>query len=110
MSLEQQRAVLDKTHKQLSAFVGDRHKIAGIVAPWWEVSKDGVELLLEYGIEYDHSAMAHDCQCYYLRDQGNFRSSAVSSSSLTLSQILGRPFGTTSPQRYYRFAYCVIAS
>ena len=26
-------------------------------------------LLLEKGIEYDHSNMAHDSQAYYLRDQ-----------------------------------------
>ncbi|EEB88533.1 hypothetical protein MPER_13580, partial [Moniliophthora perniciosa FA553] len=32
----------------------------GSVAPWWETSKEGVELLLEKGIEYDHSSMGHD--------------------------------------------------
>jgi peptidoglycan/xylan/chitin deacetylase (PgdA/CDA1 family) len=73
MSLEQQRAVLDKTYKQLTEFAGGKQKIVGSVTPWWEVSKEGVDLLLEYGIEYDHSAMAHDCQCYYLRDQGMSR-------------------------------------
>lgn len=71
MTLEQQRAVLDKTYRQLSEFVGDKKKIVGSVTPWWEVSQEGVDLLLEYGIEYDHSAMAHDCQCYYLRDAGS---------------------------------------
>lgn len=39
----------------------------GTVAPWWEVSKEATELLLSYGIEYDHSMSHHDCQPYYLR-------------------------------------------
>ncbi|PAV17716.1 glycoside hydrolase deacetylase [Pyrrhoderma noxium] len=41
----------------------------GSVAPWWETSKEGTNLLLDKGIEYDHSNMAHDSQGYYLRDE-----------------------------------------
>jgi hypothetical protein len=33
----------------------------------WECSREGAELLLSYGIEYDHSMSHHDCQPYYLR-------------------------------------------
>jgi hypothetical protein len=33
----------------------------------WETSKEGAELLLKYGIEYDHSMSHEDCQAYYLR-------------------------------------------
>ncbi|PWY71215.1 hypothetical protein BO83DRAFT_446676, partial [Aspergillus eucalypticola CBS 122712] len=33
----------------------------------WEVSTEGVNLLLDYGIEYDHSPGDHDCQCFYTR-------------------------------------------
>ena len=33
----------------------------------WETSQEGAELLLSYGIEYDHSMSHHDCQPYYLR-------------------------------------------
>lgn len=33
----------------------------------WETSREGAELLLDYGIEYDHSMSHHDCQAYYLR-------------------------------------------
>jgi hypothetical protein len=33
----------------------------------WETSREGAELLLSYGIEYDHSMSHHDCQPYYLR-------------------------------------------
>ncbi|KAG1857346.1 carbohydrate esterase family 4 protein [Suillus subalutaceus] len=41
----------------------------GNVAPWWQTSKEGVALLLEKGIEYDHSNMSRDSQAHYLRDQ-----------------------------------------
>lgn len=71
--MQQQRDILDKTYKLLTDFVKQgrsQDRITGSVAPWWETSKEGVELLLDYGIQYDHSAMAHDCQCYYLRDEG----------------------------------------
>jgi hypothetical protein len=33
----------------------------------WETSREGAELLLSYGIEYDHSMSHEDCQAYYLR-------------------------------------------
>ncbi|RYP39853.1 hypothetical protein DL767_001972 [Monosporascus sp. MG133] len=65
MSIEQQRDVLDKTYKMLTEFVGKPPR--GSVAPWWECSKEGGQLLLDYGIEYDHSMSHHDCQPYYLR-------------------------------------------
>lgn len=39
----------------------------GMVAPWWESSQEGAELMLRYGLEYDHSFSHHDCQCYWLR-------------------------------------------
>jgi peptidoglycan/xylan/chitin deacetylase (PgdA/CDA1 family) len=57
MTLEQQRDVLDKTHKLLTDFCGKPPR--GSVAPWWETSHEGVELMMSYGIEYDHS-MSHD--------------------------------------------------
>lgn len=65
MTLEQQRDVLEKTVKQLTEFAGKPPK--GSVAPWWETSDEGVRMLLDYGIEYDHSLSHHDCQLYYLR-------------------------------------------
>lgn len=67
MTLEQQRAVLDHTFKQLTDFCGKPP--VGSVAPWWEASKEGIELLLEKGIEYDHSSQAHDCMPFYTRDE-----------------------------------------
>ncbi|KAG2075514.1 carbohydrate esterase family 4 protein [Suillus decipiens] len=68
MTLEQQRDILDYTYKLLTDF---NHGIPpkGSVAPWWETSKEGTALLLEKGIEYDHSNMSHDSQMYYLRDE-----------------------------------------
>ncbi|TAQ87121.1 hypothetical protein B7494_g4584 [Chlorociboria aeruginascens] len=65
MSTEQQRDVLDKTYKLLTEFCGKPPR--GSVAPWWETSKEGAELLLSYGIEYDHSMSHDDCQMYWLR-------------------------------------------
>lgn len=65
---EQQRDVLDHTYKLLTDF---NHGVPpkGNVAPWWQTSKEGVALLLEKGIEYDHSNMSRDSQAHYLRDQ-----------------------------------------
>ena len=62
---DQQREILDHTYKLLTKFVGKPPR--GSVAPWWETSKAGAELLLKYGIEYDHSMGHHDCQPYWLR-------------------------------------------
>lgn len=65
MTLEQQKDVLDKSFKLLTDFCGKPPR--GSVAPWWEVSDEGMELLLSYGIEYDHSMSHEDCQMYFLR-------------------------------------------
>lgn len=68
MNKEQQKDILDHTYNLIAAF---NHGIPpkGSVAPSWETSKEQTELLLDRGIEYDHSAMAHDSQAYYLRDE-----------------------------------------
>ncbi|OCF75492.1 hypothetical protein I204_04348 [Kwoniella mangroviensis CBS 8886] len=65
MSPEQQRDILEHTFQQLTEFCGKPP--VGSVAPWWEVSKEGTEMLLEKGILYDHSFQHHDCLPYYLR-------------------------------------------
>ncbi len=65
MTIEQQHAILDKTYKMLTDFCGKPPR--GSVAPWWETSREGAELLLKYGIEYDHSFSHHDCLPYWLR-------------------------------------------
>ncbi|KDQ57514.1 hypothetical protein JAAARDRAFT_193830 [Jaapia argillacea MUCL 33604] len=68
MTPEQQKVVLDYTYDLLTEFNNGKPP-KGYVAPWWETSKEGTDLLLDKGIEYDHSNMAHDSQMYYLRDQ-----------------------------------------
>lgn len=68
MTLEQQKDILDHTYKLLTDFNSGKPP-KGSVAPWWETSKEGTVLLLEKGIEYDHSNMAHDSQAYYLCDE-----------------------------------------
>lgn len=65
LSVQQQRDILDRTFAQMTDFLG--HAPKGSVAPWWEVSAEGADLLLAKGIEYDHSFMHHDAQPYYLR-------------------------------------------
>ena len=50
MTIDQQHVILDKTHKLLTDFCGKPPR--GNVAPWWESSKEGAELMLKYGIEY----------------------------------------------------------
>ncbi|KAJ5585234.1 uncharacterized protein N7459_005034 [Penicillium hispanicum] len=65
MTREQQRDILDKTYRMFTDFCGKPPR--GIVAPWWEASAEMVELLLAYGIEYDHSMSHEDCQMYWLR-------------------------------------------
>ncbi|KIJ53459.1 hypothetical protein M422DRAFT_64480 [Sphaerobolus stellatus SS14] len=68
LNFSQQKEIFDHTFKLLTDFCGGVSP-KGSVAPWWETSKDSIQLLLENGIEYDHSNMAHDCQAYYLRDE-----------------------------------------
>ena len=60
MSIEQQREIMVKCVKLLTDFCGGKPP-KGNVAPWWECSKEGTELLLDMGVEYDHSNMAHEC-------------------------------------------------
>lgn len=53
MTVEQQHAILDKTYKDLTKFCGKPPR--GSVAPWWEASQEGAELMLKYGVEYGQS-------------------------------------------------------
>lgn len=51
MTLEQQKDILDHTFQLLTEFNhGTPPK--GSVAPWWETSKEGTDILLNKGIEY----------------------------------------------------------
>ncbi|THG99414.1 hypothetical protein EW145_g7273, partial [Phellinidium pouzarii] len=68
MSVEQQKDILDYTFDLITAF-NNGIPPKGSVAPSWETSKECTNMLLDKGIEYDHSSMAHDSQAYYLRDE-----------------------------------------
>jgi hypothetical protein len=51
MTFEQQKDILDHTYRLLTEFNHGKSP-KGSVAPWWETSKEGTNLLLEKGIEY----------------------------------------------------------
>jgi peptidoglycan/xylan/chitin deacetylase (PgdA/CDA1 family) len=65
MTKEQESAVLDKTFALAKQLSGKDPK--GYTAPWWELSKNTIDLLIAKGIEYDHSLMEDDHSPYYLR-------------------------------------------
>ena len=65
MSPKQEEDVLVKSIELIEELTGK--KPTGYVAPWWEYSYVTADLLLKYGIKYDHSLMHHDCIPYYVR-------------------------------------------
>ena len=65
MTPKQEEDVLVKSIELIEGLTGK--KPYGYVAPWWEFSNVTNELLLKYGIKYDHSLMHHDCLPYYVR-------------------------------------------
>ncbi|KAF2763925.1 glycoside hydrolase/deacetylase [Teratosphaeria nubilosa] len=66
MTLEQQTAVMDKCYRLITDFQHGKPP-RSIIAPWWEASREGAELMLRYGLSYDHSLSHHGCQAYFLR-------------------------------------------
>ncbi|KAJ8083344.1 hypothetical protein PM082_009216 [Marasmius tenuissimus] len=89
LTVQQQSDILDHTYNLLTAFnKGVPPK--GSVAPWWEVSKEGINLLLDKGVEYDHSGMAHDCQAYYMRDEDKWSKIDYTKSASSWMQPLVR--------------------
>ncbi|KAF4874104.1 Peptidoglycan deacetylase [Colletotrichum siamense] len=63
---EQERKVMAKSIEVYQKFTGKYPK--GWVAPAWEVSPKTMSILEDFGIEYDHSMLHHDCQPYYVAD------------------------------------------
>lgn len=43
----------------------------GWAAPYWDVSSRSIQILEDFGIQYDHSLMHHDCLPYYASDVGD---------------------------------------
>ncbi|KAI0134508.1 glucose 1-dehydrogenase [Xylariales sp. AK1849] len=66
---EQERKVMAKSIQAYQEFTGKYPK--GWAAPAWEVSPVSMQILEEFGIEYDHSLMHHDAQPYYASDTGD---------------------------------------
>ncbi len=60
-----ERQILDRGIEALQKVVGERPK--GYRSPAWDLSEHSIELLLEYGFEYDSSCMGQDFYPYYLR-------------------------------------------
>lgn len=65
MTAQQEEDVLRKSIDLVEQVSGKRPK--GYVAPWWEFSETTSELLVKYGIKYDHSLMHNDFHPYYVR-------------------------------------------
>jgi peptidoglycan/xylan/chitin deacetylase (PgdA/CDA1 family) len=65
MTSQQEETVLLKCIDLIEKISGRRP--TGYVAPWWEFSNITNELLLKYGIKYDHSLMHNDFHPYYVR-------------------------------------------
>lgn len=65
LSLEQEEAILNKCIALIEKHSGKHPR--GYIAPWWEFSKNSVDLLLKNDIKYDSSLMHHDFQPYYVR-------------------------------------------
>ncbi|KAH0844947.1 Peptidoglycan deacetylase [Fonsecaea pedrosoi] len=61
---DQQREVLRESIKVLTQLCGRKPK--GWTAPGFEASRQTVQLLEEFGLEYDHSFMYHDALPYWL--------------------------------------------
>ncbi|MBX9606050.1 MAG: polysaccharide deacetylase [Gammaproteobacteria bacterium] len=60
-----ERRVLEQGLSALERVVGVRPR--GYRSPAWDLSTRSVDLLIEYGFEYDSSCMGHDFHPYYLR-------------------------------------------
>lgn len=69
LTIEQERAVMAKSIEVYKEFTG-RHP-RGWVAPSWEVSPNSMQILEDFGIEYDHSMLHHDCQPYWAPNIGD---------------------------------------
>jgi len=65
MSREQETEVLDRTFDVIKRLTGTAP--VGYMAPWWELSRNSVELLMARGIRYDSSLMEDDYCPYYIR-------------------------------------------
>lgn len=64
LSYEQEEAIFGKSIELIEQLSGRRP--TGYIAPWWEVSKNSIEILLKNNVKYDHSLMHKDFLPYYV--------------------------------------------
>ena len=88
LSPEQEREVLEHTLEITERAWGRRP--TGYVAPWWEVSPRTVQLLIEAGIDYDHSMMHDDFRPYFLPTFERWKPIDTSGPAATWMQPLER--------------------
>ncbi len=79
MTAEQQQDILDHTYELLTKF-NNGVPPKGSVAPWWETSEEGTQILLDKGIEY-----------------GAFRASTYTVLSLKITLQITRTWHTSEP-------------
>ena len=65
MTREQETDVLDRTIDCVKKVTGKNP--IGYMAPWWELSKNSIDLLIERGIKYESSLMEDDFHPHWLR-------------------------------------------
>ncbi|KAL3444544.1 hypothetical protein BJX65DRAFT_297538 [Aspergillus insuetus] len=82
LSREQFTAVMQKSSKILTDFCEKPPR--GFTAPAWDPHPDQIEIMEEMGLEYDHSYMHNDYQCYYApRSSGEHQPTDYSQSAET---------------------------
>ncbi len=65
LSRQQESDILGKSVELIHSLTG--RPPAGYVAPWWEMSENTIDLLVESGFVYDHSQSYRDFEVHYAR-------------------------------------------
>jgi peptidoglycan/xylan/chitin deacetylase (PgdA/CDA1 family) len=68
LKIEEERRILATGIETLEKITGKRP--LGYRSPSWDLGKNSVQLLREYGFIYDSSMMADDYHLYYVEDKG----------------------------------------
>ncbi|KAI1343660.1 glucose 1-dehydrogenase [Xylariaceae sp. FL0016] len=68
--LAKQRKVMAKSIQVYKEFTGGKHP-RGWTAPYWDVAPTNMQILEDFGIDYDHSLIHHDCLPYWAADVGD---------------------------------------
>ena len=87
MSRQQEADVLDKCIELVTDLCGV-HPV-GYVAPWWELSPNTIDLLLERNFLYDRSVMEDDYTPHYLRQGRQLDQDRLHPGSRIVDETLG---------------------